>query len=96
MFKVFKGQTALRLTLETFVDLADVSAAVIKYKRPDKSTGFFQAGISDAGAGKIFHECIEGDIDQSGWWVFWAFVEFSDGRVAAGEAARLFVWKEGE
>jgi hypothetical protein len=96
MFKVFKGQTALRLTLETFVDLEGINSAVIKFKKPDKSSGFFPAGVSDAAAGKIFHECLEGEIDQSGWWVFWAFVEFADGRCAAGEAAKLFVWREGE
>jgi len=96
MFKVFKGQTALRLTLETCVDLEGINSACIKYRKPDKSLGCFAAGVSDAAAGKIFHECLEGEIDQSGWWAFWAFVEFADGRTAAGEAAKLFVWKEGE
>jgi hypothetical protein len=43
----------------------------------------------------ISHECIEGEIDVAGWWVFWAFVTFSDGRTAIGEAARVHVWKQG-
>jgi hypothetical protein len=96
VFKVFKGQTALRLTLETFVDLEGVHSVMIKFRKPDKTLGSFSAGVSDATAGKIIHECLEGEIDQAGWWVFWAFVEFADGRTAAGEAAKMFVWREGE
>jgi hypothetical protein len=36
-----------------------------------------------------------GEIDMAGWWVFWAFITFADGRTAAGEAAKVYVWKEG-
>jgi hypothetical protein len=28
--------------------------------------------------------------------VFWAFVTFADGRSAAGEAAKVYVWNEGK
>jgi hypothetical protein len=45
--------------------------------------------------GIIFHECIEGDLDKSGWWVMWAFITFEDGRTAAGEAVKVFIWDEG-
>jgi hypothetical protein len=83
MFKVYKGQTALRVTLETFVDLEGVNSVAIKYKKPNKTMGSFSAGVSDAARGKIFHECLEGEIDQAGWWTFWARVEFADGRAAA-------------
>jgi hypothetical protein len=41
------------------------------------------------------HECIEGELDMAAWWVFWAFITFADGRTAAGEAAKVFVWNEG-
>jgi hypothetical protein len=40
-----------------------------------------------------FHECIEGELDSAGWWG--AFITFADGRTAAGEAAKVFVWDEG-
>jgi len=95
MGKIFEGQTALRLTLTTFTDLEDAVSAVIKYRKPNGITGDFSAAVGDAIKGIIFHECIEGDIDVSGWWVFWAFVTFADGRTAAGEASKLFVWQEG-
>jgi len=96
MGKIFKGQSALRITLKTFTDLEDVSLAVIKYKKPDGKTGEFAAAVGDTAKGVIFHECIEGELDVSGWWSFWAFVTFADGRTAAGETAKVYVWQEGK
>jgi hypothetical protein len=95
MFRVFRGQSALRITLNTFVDLEDVLSAVIKYRKPNGKTGDFDAAVGDTANGVIFHECIEGDIDISGWWSFWAFVTFADGRTAAGQTAKVFIWNEG-
>jgi hypothetical protein len=95
MGRIFKGQSALRITVKTFTDLEDIISALIKYRKPDGSSGEFAAGIGDAGKGIISHECIEGEINMAGWWVFWAFITFGDGRTAAGEAAKVFVWAEG-
>ena len=88
MAKIFKGQTALRITLKTFTDLEGVISAAIKYRKPDGSTGEFAAAVGDTAKGVIFHEVIEGEIDASGWWAFWAFVTFADGRTAAGKRRR--------
>jgi len=96
MGKIFKGQSALRITLKTFTDLEDVLSAVVKYRKPDGKTGEFAAAVGDTAKGVIFHECIEGELDISGWWSFWAFVAFADGRTAAGEAAKVFIWQEGK
>jgi hypothetical protein len=63
--------------------------------RADGSEGAFNAGVSDAGNGVVFHECLSGELNVSGWWSFWAFAEFADGRTACGEAVRVFVWEEG-
>jgi hypothetical protein len=95
MARIFKGQSALRITLKTFTDLEDIISAVIKYYKPDGSAGVFPAGISDTAKGIIFHECVEGELDASGWWVFWAFITFADGRTAAGETAKVYIWNEG-
>jgi alpha/beta superfamily hydrolase len=95
MGKIFSGQSALRITLKTFIDLEGITTAVIKYRRPGGSAGEFAAGVGDAAKGVIFHECLEGEIDVSGWWSFWAFITFADGRTAAGEATKVFVWNEG-
>jgi hypothetical protein len=95
MNRIYTGQSALRITVKTFTDLEGITSAVIKYRKPDGITGEFAAGVSDTGKGIIFHECIEGEIDRSGWWVFWAFITFADGRTAAGETAKVYVWHEG-
>jgi len=93
--KIYKGQSALRITVKTFCDLEGALSTVIKYRKPDGKSGEFKAAVKDTEKGVIFHECIEGEIDAAGWWVFWAFVKFEDGRTAAGEASKVFVWEEG-
>jgi hypothetical protein len=95
MGRIFKYQSALRITVKTFCDLEGIISAVIKYRKPNGSTGELAAAVGDTESGVIFHECIEGEIDASGWWAFWAFVTFSDGRTAPGEAANVYIWKEG-
>jgi hypothetical protein len=95
MGKIFNFQSALRITLKTFVDLEGVISAVIRYCKPDGKKGEFPAAVGDTVKGIIFHECIEGEINVSGWWAFWAFITFADGRTAAGETAKVYVWKEG-
>jgi hypothetical protein len=95
MGRIFRGQSALRITLKTFSSLEGIEKAEIKYRKPNKTEGIFGAGVADPEKGLIFHEVIEGEIDMSGWWVFWAFITFSDGRTAAGQAAKVYVWKEG-
>jgi hypothetical protein len=95
MSKVFKSQSALRVTLRTSTDLEGIVSAAIRYRKPDGKNGEFSAAVGDMSKGVIFHGCIEGEIDASGWWVFWAFITFADGRSAAGEAAKVYVWNEG-
>ena len=96
MGKIFKGQTALRITVKTFTDLEGINSAVIKYCKPDGKTGEFAAAIGDTTNGVIFHEVIEEELNVSGWWAFWAFVTFADGRTAVGEVAKVYVWSEGK
>jgi hypothetical protein len=93
--KIFKYQSALRIMLKTFCDLEGIISAVIKFHKPNGVSGEFSAAVSERENDVIFHECIEEEIDVSGWWAFWAFVTFSDGRTAAGEAAKVYVWREG-
>jgi hypothetical protein len=96
MRRIYKGQSALRITVKTFIDLEGIEGAVIRYRKPDGVTGEFAAGVGDEAKGVIFHECIEGEIDRAGWWSFWAFITFADGRTAAGETVKIFVWTEGK
>ena len=96
MGRIFKGQSALRITIRTYIDLEGIENAVVKYRKPNGKYGEFSAAVGDAAKGVILHECIEGDLDLSGWWSFWAFITFADGRTAAGEAAKVYIWSEGK
>ena len=96
MGKIYKGQSALRITVNTFVDLENIISAAIKYRKPNGNQGEFSAGIADSAKGIIFHEVLEGELNVTGWWTFWAFVTFSDGRTAAGEAEKVYIWEEGK
>jgi hypothetical protein len=95
MEKLYKTK-GLRLKVKTYIDLEGVTAASIKYRKPDGSAGSFDAGVSDPHGGILIHECIETDLDQAGWWVFWASVVLADGRVASGAPEKIFVWDEGK
>jgi len=96
MGRIYKGQSALRIALKTFCDLEGIECAAIRYRKPDGSSGEFPAAVSDAAQGVISYECADGDIDAGGWWAFWAFIAFDDGRSAAGQAAKVYVWLEGQ
>ena len=93
--RIFKGQSSIRLTLKTYCNLQGFTSAGIRYQKPNGKTGGFNAFVSDTEKGLISYECLEGDIDSSGWWAFWAFVTFDDGRTALGQAAKVFIWNEG-
>ena len=95
MGKIFKAQSALRIIVKTFCNLDGIISAVIRYQKPNGKRGELSAGVSSQEEGVILHECIEGEIDVSGWWVFWAYIPFEDGRTAVGEAAKVYVWREG-
>ena len=97
MGRIFVGQTSLRIVCETGTDLTEAVSVEIRYRKPDGAEGAFPAVASDPEGGVIFHEMSPdgGEIDLAGWWTFWAWAEFSDGRSAAGEAERVFVWREG-
>ena len=58
--RVFKDQSALRITLKTFIDLEGIDNAVIRYRKPNGKNGEFAAAVGDTAHGVIFHECIEG------------------------------------
>ena len=95
MGRIYRGQSALRITLKTYVNLEGIDGAVIKYKKPNGKQGEFPAWVSDTDNGVIFHEVLEEELNACGWWVFWAFITFADGRTAAGEASKVYIWNQG-
>ena len=94
MGKIYKNQTALRIELDTNIDLSDASSALIKYKKPSGTTGSFTATITGE---KVYYDIVSSsDLDEDGTWTFWSYVTFTSGTVAPGEAVSVKVYNEGK
>jgi len=101
MSDVFKGQSSLRIRLDTKVDITGAKEVKIKYIKPDDvSTGTWTATVENPLKGIIYYDIpktvTNPIIDQSGWWRFWAYIKFSDDRVAPGEVVRQYFTIEGD
>jgi hypothetical protein len=93
MKHIYTGQTSLRITITTAVDLSDIQNTEIRYEKPDRTEGMFCASVIDAEKGVICHDVQSADeIDMQGWWKFWAYITFNDGRSAPGQAVRVMVF----
>lgn len=67
------GQT-LRITLNTFLDdLASATVKKISYRKPDGTTGQWDASILDTT--KLSYKITAGVIDKLGIWIFETYVE---------------------
>jgi hypothetical protein len=95
MGKIYIGQTKLRIQLTVNQNITDATA-IIKYEKPGKKKGHFDATISNATTGVIHYDVVtESDLDEPGDWILWAYVTFSDQREAAGEPVKMAVYKQG-
>jgi hypothetical protein len=93
---VYKNQTALRLIVDTAVELGSGDVCEIRYCKPDGVTGSFAASILSENSSLIYHDITsETELDVSGWWKFWAYITFTDGRSACGKAVKIFIADEG-
>ena len=96
MGKIYKNQTALKLTTTVSQDISG-AACLIKYRKPSGVTGSFSAAIEDAATGVFSYTVTSAnDIDESGKWRFWGYVTFRGGKVAPGEVYKKQVYNEGE
>ena len=94
MGKIYVGQTKLDLVVTVGQRITAATTTQLKYQKPDESTGFFDATITDAEEGELTYIVQADDLDQSGTWIFWANVVFSGGKQAFGEPYPLQVHEE--
>ena len=95
MGKIYKDQTALKIDLDTGIDLTTgVDFVYIKYQKPGIETIAEWAG-SIENTTHITKILSGGEIDTIGDWTFWAYVEFTDGSEAPGEPSIVPVYTEG-
>lgn len=96
MGKVYVGQTALTLTATVHENITGATSLLMKYTKPDGSTGSFVGTPTDASAGSFEYDITSADdIDQAGKWFFWGYVTFSDGTTVAGEPYSHTFYAEG-
>lgn len=97
MGKIYVNQTALIIRARCLEPIIGYSTLLIKYIKPDKTTGSFPAILFDLDTGTIQYKIqTSEDIDQTGKWVFWAHITFSDGTYVAGEPFTKRVYPEGK
>ena len=95
MGKVYVNQTFLTVVLDTKQLIENAQQTLIRYRKPSGAVGQFNATVEDAQKGIISHKFTTGQLNESGQWVFWAYIVFSNGDFAAGEPAFLVVYEEG-
>ena len=95
MGRIYQGQSSLSLRVMTGCVLHGAQDCLIKFRKPDGTEGSFTAELLDEMEGLLSYDVQDGDLDQPGWWRFWAWVIFTDGRSAPGKSVRIYIHREG-
>lgn len=96
MGNIYTLQTKLIFKIRTKVDLTGATQVLLKFKRPDDTTGQWIAAITDAATGRAEYDVQAGDLNQAGEWTFWSHVTYSDGKEVPGEIEKRTIHNEGE
>lgn len=95
MGKIYVNQTALKIDLDTGIDLTTgVDVVYIKYQKPGSDTISEWVGTVEDTT-HITYVASAGEIDTAKDWTFWSYVEFTDGSEAPGEPSIVTVYREG-
>jgi hypothetical protein len=101
MARIKLGQTKLRLWCYVNLDLTDVDTVIIKYIKPSKKTGHWDAEIFDRVKGIVFYDVTKIDLpdpptlNETGEWKRWVDATWSDDRHAEGDTITWTVYKPG-
>jgi len=97
--KIYVGQSALALDLDTCVELVAEGAvsAIMKYVKPDGTAGQWTAEVAPTDLPTIVrYTVVNGAIlDQSGLWKRWCVVTFAGSKTAPSDAVYFKVYEEG-
>lgn len=94
MGRIHKGQTAITLTLDTYVDLSASSSTRIYYKKPSGTTGYWDASVTSTTKLR-FTDFETTTLDEEGVWYVWTYAVLTTG-IAIGEAVRLDIYEAGK
>lgn len=98
MGKVYVGDTGVKFTLSTEIDITGATIRLMKYIKPDGTIGSFTA-IEEGNPtdGDIsFTVTLVTQLDTGGRWVAWAKITHSDGTISTGEAEGFTIYAEGK
>ena len=93
---IFKKQSSMSFKVLTYIEISGADNCILKYRKPSGEEGSFPLTIEDETEGILRYNVQNGDLDEDGWWTFWAYITFIDGRTSAGEPVEKFINKEGE
>ena len=97
--RIYVGQSALALDLDTCVDLAAEGAvsAVMKYVKPDGTEGEWAAVIAPDSLTTVVRYVVTSNLilDQAGLWKRWCVVTFASSKTAPSDAVYFNVEEEG-
>ena len=92
---IYKNQSSLTLKVLTYTELSGADTCILKYIKPSGDEGSFPLTIEDELTGILRYNVQNEDLDESGWWSFWAHIAFIDGRSSPGDPMRIFINDEG-
>lgn len=80
------GSTDQKFTVDVMKNISGYQSAEIRYIKPNKVTGHFDADVVNPVTG-IIEYLVQNvsDIDVAGDWIFWAKINYVDGSVGYGE-----------
>ena len=95
MGKIYVGQSALTLKLDTEVDLSTATDPRIYYLKPVSGLIGYWVG-SKVETTKIKYDVVDAlQLNEAGVWVFWAYALFET-KVIYGESVKRFIFTPGE
>ncbi len=97
MGKIFKGDTAIKITAICKVDITGALVKLIKYEKPSGDTGSWTAQIETLLTGEIYYNVVDSDdLDESGEWTFWGYIQFANGTFSNGEVFKIIIHDPGQ
>lgn len=62
----------VQLTIDTNIDVSGYSILQVRYRKPDRTTGCWDASLCPFSNECITYTCVYGDLDQPGRWLIQA------------------------
>ena len=92
----YDGQNAVQMRAYNLGDLSTAGTCLIKYKKPDLTTGSWTATIDTENDGEIYYDLLNTEFLTVGTWTFWTHITYTDGRIGIGDPKTITIREEGQ